>query len=85
MKTCSSCHESKPESEFGMNLQTPDGLMYYCKYCAASKQRAFRRANPESAAASRKRYLEKVRERNLKLRARIAEAKAQDKLESNLG
>jgi hypothetical protein len=84
MKTCSSCRESKPESEFGKNLQTPDGLMYYCKHCAASKQRSFRRENPDSAKASRKRYLDKVRDRNLQLRARIAAAK-EEALESTLG
>jgi len=68
MKTCSCCQESKTESSFGKNLQTPDGLMYYCKDCAAEKQRAFRRANPTSAAASRKRYLDKVRSKNLRRR-----------------
>lgn len=68
MKTCSSCQKSKPKDAFGKNLQTPDGLMYYCKDCAAEKQRAFRRDNPTSAAASRKRYLAKMREKNLRRR-----------------
>ena len=67
-KKCSCCQQRKPLTEFGANLQTPDGLMYYCRECAKAKQRAFRKNNPVSASASRKRYLDKIRAKNLAAR-----------------
>ena len=63
-KTCSCCHQPKPVSEFGKNRQTPDGLMYYCRTCAAGKQREFRTNNPESTKTSKQKYLSKIRARN---------------------
>lgn len=63
-KTCSKCHVPKPIEEFGLNRQTPDGRMYYCKVCAATKQREFRKDNPEASKLAKQRYLEKVRARN---------------------
>lgn len=64
MKRCPRCEEVLPDTEFGSNRQTPDGRMYYCKKCAAEKQRKFRAANPESAKASKQKYLDKLRARN---------------------
>lgn len=63
-KHCPSCDKSKPESEFGLNRQTPDGLMYYCRTCAAEKQREYRKANPDAAKEAKAKYLAKVRARN---------------------
>lgn len=63
-KLCSCCQRDLPLSEFGNNRQTPDGLMYYCKPCAAEKQRIFRKTNPAAAKAAKERYLVKVRLRN---------------------
>lgn len=63
-KTCSSCGRDKPISEFGKNRQTPDGLMYYCRTCAADKQRAYRVANPQAAMEAKRRYLDKLRAKN---------------------
>lgn len=63
-KHCPACGEIKPVSEFGRNRQTPDGLMYYCRTCATRKQKEFREANPDSAKASKKKYLDKIRARN---------------------
>lgn len=63
-KTCSSCGGTKPVSEFGKNRQTPDGLMYYCRTCAAEKQREYRKNNPDAAMESKRKYLAKVRARN---------------------
>ena len=68
-KTCSCCRQTKPVSEFGKNRQTPDGLMYYCRTCASEKQRQFRVVNPESAKASKEKYLAKIRARNDEQRA----------------
>lgn len=33
MKTCTSCEEEKPESEFHKDSSAPDGLTYSCKDC----------------------------------------------------
>lgn len=63
-KTCSSCRQVKPTAAFGLNRQTPDGLMYYCRNCNALKQKAFRQNNPDAAKASKDRYLEKLRAKN---------------------
>ena len=38
--------------------------MYYCRPCASDKQRQFRVTNPESARASKEKYLAKIRARN---------------------
>ena len=64
IKICSCCHQPKPVTEFGKNRQTPDGLMYYCRPCASAKQRDFRATNPDSATASKQKYLARIRARN---------------------
>jgi hypothetical protein len=64
MKRCSCCGEWFPKTDFGGNRQTPDGLAYYTRAHAAQKQKDFRRTNPESVAASRKNYLDKLRKQN---------------------
>ena len=68
-KHCPSCDNDLPVTAFGNNRQTPDGLMYYCRLCASEKQRQYREANPDAAAAAKARYLEKLRSRNDAARA----------------
>ena len=63
-KRCSCCGEWFPIEAFGRNRQTPDGYAYYTRAHAAQKQREFRKENPESVAASRKAYLDKLRKQN---------------------
>jgi hypothetical protein len=63
-KTCSHCREEKPVEDFGLNRQTPDGRMYYCRVCAAIKQREYRTLHPESAMKSKRKYLAKLRAQN---------------------
>ena len=63
-KRCSCCEQTLPIADFGKNMQTPDGLSYYCRKCAYGKQQAYRKANPEAARAARRRYLDKLKERN---------------------
>jgi hypothetical protein len=72
-KVCSCCHKELPVSDYGSNRQTPDGLMYYCRACAASKQRSFRKTNPDSAKASKQKYLEKMRAKNDAERAKLTQ------------
>jgi len=62
-KTCPTCVE-KPITEFGRNCQSPDGLHYYCKACAALRQKQWRLENPEKARQSRAKYLQQVRALN---------------------
>ena len=63
-KTCSSCGENLPLSAFGRNRQAPDGLHYYCKSCAASRQRRWAKANPDKVKAMRADYLQRIRALN---------------------
>lgn len=63
-KHCPNCNQTKSVEAFGRNRQTPDGLMYYCRVCAAEKQREYRKKNPESANASKAKYLAKIRAKN---------------------
>ena len=63
-KFCPSCEQSHPRSCFGRNRQSPYGLHYYCKPCAASKQRAWAKAHPEKVRAMRADYLARVYAQN---------------------
>lgn len=63
-KRCSCCGEWFPIEAFGRNRQNPDGRAYYTLAHAAQKQKAFREAKPGSVAASKKKYLDKVRKQN---------------------
>jgi hypothetical protein len=49
---------------FGKNRQSIDGLHYYCKPCAAARQRAWAKAHPDKVRAMRADYLRRVREQN---------------------
>lgn len=63
-KTCSCCGENLPLTAFGRNRQTPDGLHYYCKACAAKRQRKWAQNNPDKVREMRADYLRRMREQN---------------------
>ena len=63
-KKCATCRESKPLIAFGRNRQAVDGLHYYCKTCAALRQRAWASSNPGKIKDAKERYLTKVRAAN---------------------
>lgn len=45
-KTCPRCQKLKPLTSFGSNAAAPDGKAWYCKPCAAEKQREWKMKNP---------------------------------------
>lgn len=63
-KSCSCCGERKPVAAFGKNIQAKDGLHYYCKACAAEKQREWARNHTETVKRMRADYLTRVRAAN---------------------
>lgn len=63
-KLCSTCKERKALDAFGRNRQTPDGLHYYCKTCAALRQRTWAANNPVKFRASKEKYLNGLRSAN---------------------
>jgi hypothetical protein len=63
-KRCPCCEAYKPVAQFGRNRQAVDGLHYYCKLCAAARQRAWALAHPETVRAMRRSYLKRMREQN---------------------
>ena len=63
-KTCPRCSRTLPLTRFGRNCQSVDGLHYYCKVCAAARQREWARAHPERVKESKRAYLQRVREQN---------------------
>lgn len=52
-------------SEFTDDKNRSDGKAAYCKYCAAEKQRAWKRANADKVKAARKEYRDKKRRMNV--------------------
>jgi len=63
-KRCSCCDARHPLSAFGRNCQTKDGLHYYCKVCAAKKQKQWARANPATVKRMRGDYLTRMKAQN---------------------
>lgn len=63
-KSCPDCKEVKPIVEFGRNRQSVDGLHYYCRHCAAARQRAWTATHPEQVRAMRKNYLQTMHAKN---------------------
>lgn len=63
-KHCPSCKETKPVADFGRNRQAVDGLHYYCRACAAARQRAWAATNPEKVRAMRQSYLQAMYAKN---------------------
>lgn len=64
LKLCATCKEKKPLTDFGRNRQSPDGLHYYCKTCAALRQRTWATNNPRKAKSIKEKYLDTVRSMN---------------------
>lgn len=64
VKHCPRCTMEKAATDFGRNRQSPDGLNYYCKLCAALKQRAWVLMNKAKVKVSRQKYLNKIRTAN---------------------
>jgi hypothetical protein len=60
LKLCTRCKVTKPVHEYGRNSQAADGLHYYCKTCAAIKQRLWAEHNGEKMKQVRKRYRDKL-------------------------
>lgn len=63
-KHCSRCGKNLLLNAFGRNRQSLDGLHYYCKQCAAARQREWAKAHPEKVKAMRADYLRRMREQN---------------------
>lgn len=67
-KRCPTCGLTKPESEFGKNKRTSDGLACYCKPCTSEKNRAQYVVNQERRKVEAREYrhanIETVRERD---------------------
>lgn len=49
-KTCPSCGETKPTSEFSRNNGRKDGLQFYCKACQAAMNVAYRETRKKAYA-----------------------------------
>lgn len=47
VKTCKTCGQTMPTTEFGRNKAYKDGLQPRCRPCQCEKERAYRKANPE--------------------------------------
>jgi len=63
-KYCPDCEAPRPISCFGRNRQSKNGLHYYCKECAAARQRKWARDNPETVKRMRGEYLARIHEAN---------------------
>ena len=55
-KRCKSCDVDKPEGEFYVRRDAPDGRQRECKQCQSAKRKAGRRANPEKETARARAY-----------------------------
>jgi hypothetical protein len=68
LKTCSTCKEEKPRSEFNKNKNRKDGLQYQCRECA----KQYYKDNPEKIKQSKKQYrkenVEKIKQRQKQYR-----------------
>lgn len=63
-KPCPCCGQTLPVSSFGRNRQAKDGLHYYCKSCAARKQRSWAKTNPAKIKEMHMDYLNRIRAAN---------------------
>lgn len=66
MKICSSCHEEKPATEFGLRRRSPDGLQAWCRDCRREYQRVYAQKfrNPERHRRAQHRYRLRHAEKN---------------------
>lgn len=63
-KKCACCQQKLALAAFGRNRRAKDGLHYYCKKCAALRQRDWATNNPETVRSMREAYIRKVHESN---------------------
>src|SRR5436305_9507873 len=54
MRTCTTCKEEKPLSEFGKDSYKADGLRPYCRKCGSDYSTRWQKANPEHWNAYRR-------------------------------
>lgn len=54
MKTCNSCRQAKPPTDFHARKASGDGLCHTCKECAKARARASHNSNREKRNARRK-------------------------------
>ena len=80
MKTCSTCKEAKPTTEFHKDRKSSDGLHSECKQCRAAYAKKYREDNVEKLFADKKKYYEENPEtlvaRNKKYREENREKEA---------
>ena len=62
-RTCPTCGQSKPFSEWAKNKSKHDGLGSLCKKCHAAKAAAWRKENPEEQKRRSREQFAKSRER----------------------
>lgn len=64
MKTCASCKNEKPKSDFYKDTRKSDGLYSSCKVCSRSKSKAWKSKNPEWRVRSYLNNKDLVKEQN---------------------
>ncbi len=62
MKTCSTCKEIKPKTDFYKDKRTPDGLKYQCKKCHLES--SIRTRDEDKKRESNKRHMRNARKIN---------------------
>lgn len=62
-RTCTKCHQDKPDSEFYKNKVYTDGLCLRCKSCMCAYRYTYRIENRDKIIAYRRVYIEKNRDR----------------------
>jgi transposase-like protein len=63
-KKCPDCKDPQPLRAFGRNRASKDGLHYYCKKCAAKRQKKWAKDNPDKVKSMRASYTKKVHDQN---------------------
>lgn len=60
---CPRCKKEKEFGEFPKSLQKKSGIYPYCKICCIERSRVWRKQNPETYNLSKKRRIQKLREK----------------------
>jgi len=63
MKTCTSCGETKPTTEFYRSKACADGLQYHCKACDRERNRRWHKENPDKNRENSRRHHEANQEK----------------------
>lgn len=64
VRFCADCQRNHPLAAFGRNSRAKGGLHYYCKVCAATRQRAWAAANTDKIQKMKADYLKRLRAEN---------------------